>query len=155
MAKKTSKKPVLTVPTGIPGIDDQHNTLFILCRDLLAALEKNKASTDSSAADLKVIIENLKTHITTEENLLVMIGFPGLEDHKSRHNKLLVQLKELQKSLKTRDVSESSRMFKDFYDDMQTHLSVYDQEYTVHIEKLLSLRKKFNISALTARILVE
>ena len=155
MGRKSAAKLKLSRSTGIPGIDIQHNELFAMLNSLLDILEKPDASTDSVIVSVEELVGAMKSHYSTEENLFLMINFPRIEEHKALHRKLLAQLRKVLKTLPKNGISGASVLLRVFCDDLIDHFAVYDREYSDHIEKLLSLRKKFNISALKARALVE
>ena len=141
--------------TGIPGIDVQHEELFFTCDTLRKSSVRKNASLDSIIASAGEFLKNLKTHYTVEETLLEMIGFPKAAEHKAQHRKLFNVLKKEIKALKSNENPEISRFAHSLQDALINHIAVSDREYTVHIESLIEMRKKFNITALKARILVE
>ena len=153
MGKRMTAKLNPMYSTGIPGIDIQHNELISICNNTLDILEKTNPSFDSVAVFAEDILKCLKSHRSTEENLLKMVGFPKTAEHMAQHKILYYQLKEVMKALKNNDCTEISHYVFSFRNALLTHISVFDREYTDHIEEIITLKKKFNISALRAQVL--
>lgn len=152
------KEPIKLEPqyiTGIPGIDDQHTRLIAMCNSVLDNLEKKDVSFESVSASVQEIVDELKSHFSTEESLMEMIGFPEIAGHKTQHEKLGKLFSEELKNLNKDVNAETSRSVCTMRDSELEHMAVYDIEYAIHIEKIISLRQKFNITALKARTLTK
>jgi len=154
--KQNTDAPVITQHiTGIPGIDEQHNELAAQLAALLNHLGKGKPSSDFICDSFKKIMESLQLHFSTEENLLGMIGFPKKVEHISLHEKLYNQFSELAGAFeKTGDVNISDAVSA-LRDAGMEHIAVCDAEYAAHIEKLMALKQKYNITAVRAQILTK
>ena len=140
---------------GIPGIDDQHNDLFMQFTALLDYLEKENRSFDYIYASLQKITEALETHFSTEESLMEMICFTGIENHKNQHNRLHKQLSDISDTLsREKDVQINQSLYS-LRDAKLEHIASGDAEYAVHIENLMALKQKFNITAVKAQSLTK
>jgi len=154
MSRKPASKLTPACLTGIPGIDSQHNEIFLMFKVLLKRLVKKDISLAAAYSSVEEIMKCLKSHCSTEEHLLDMIGFPKALEHKTHHKKLL---RKLNRELK---IIESSKgeigcFARTLWDIVRAHILDSDREYAIHIENLISMRKKYNITALKARVLVE
>jgi len=156
MSRKSTTKLNFAYATGVPGIDIQHNELFCMCNALQKSLVKMTAPLpDSVYLSVQDIMKHLKSHCFTEESLLEMIGFPKTAEHKIQHKKLFNLFRRQLRALKNKDVSEINSFVSSLRETLINHVSVSDIEFSVHIETLMALRKKFNITALKARVLTE
>ena len=148
---KTNQQPI----TGIPGIDEQHKEFFALLDALQDHLEKENPSFDFVCTSIQKIMESLKAHFAVEESLMEMIGFPKLGDHKIQHEKCYRQVSDAvetlgkSKNLNIIDTISSMR------DAALEHVTVFDVEYSAHIENLIELKQKYNITAIKAQILTK
>lgn len=71
-------------PTGLPGIDRDHERLFATIGGLRAALGGGRQRVDAAViADLATYAER---HFADEEAIMEATGFPGLEDHRMEHH---------------------------------------------------------------------
>jgi hemerythrin-like metal-binding protein len=76
---------------GNPLIDTQHRMLILLCNKLDIAIQTH----ETQYAVQRVILELKKFtefHFVSEENLMLEIGYPELEQHMLIHSELLRQL---------------------------------------------------------------
>ena len=137
--------------TGIPGIDMQHTELFFFCSKLLGNLKDGSFSPDLASESVKEILEGLEAHYLTEEILLDMIDFPRMAEHKTKHEKILNEVKDNIGAFSTANAVEMGRIIRAFRDNLLTHISVFDREYVLHVENIISLKEKFKITALKAR----
>ena len=76
---------------NIPEIDSQHETLISLVNQIH---ENMLQGADKAALDglLSQLLEHTRTHFAYEEQLMSQYNYPGYEDHKSEHNRLMQHL---------------------------------------------------------------
>ena len=152
---RSRSKTKLPVIVGIPGIDAQHRTLFRLCETLLRRLKKESFSKEIVTKSFNEIIDHLKNHFSTEENLFELIAYPKAEEHKAEHSNILEQILREETVLKNSDRAEAAYFISVFQETYLNHITVFDKPYTLHIEKLVSLGKKFKITTLKAQTLAK
>lgn len=158
MGRKKNTELLSHLLTGIPGIDKQHAEILFLCDTLQNRIEKENPSPElvnSSIQIIQEIMSQFKSHIVTEENLLEMIGFPGMAGHKAEHRKIFSKLNRKLKALEKSRESGFGRVACAFRETLRSHVDISDREYIIHIDKLMSLKKKYKISSLRAQVLVE
>jgi len=155
MRKKKSAETESDFLTGIPGIDSQHTELVFMCDSLISRIEKENPTPDFINLSIQEIMGRFKFHFVTEENLMEMIGFPDTAKHKAEHKKIFNKLNKKLKTFKDTRKSGFTRFVRSFKESIRKHIYVYDRAYTAHIEKLMDLKKKYNITALKAQVLTE
>ena len=155
MGKKKAAEPDSLFLTGIPGIDDQHAEMIFMCDSILNRIKKESPSQEVIDLSIQEIIGCFKSHIVTEENLLEMIGFPEAAVHKAEHKKIFSKLDKKKSELGANKKAGFSRFVSSFRETIFNHIDVFDREYTVHIEKLMGLKKKYKITALKAQTLTD
>lgn len=138
---------------GIPGIDEQHNEIIFFCNEFLEHQEKGKTPPDFLETSLQQLSECLKAHSSTEMSLMEMIEFPGIDEHKEQNKKVYKHFSGALKAQKKGDNDEMNQCISAFRDAVLEHIAVWDTEYTAHIENLIVLKKKYNISANKAVVL--
>lgn len=79
-------------------IDAQHKKLFELAHKAYA-LEYKKTSRVEIREILSEFFEYMKVHFKDEESYMESIGYPGLEDHKKLHKKIIEELSKTIKSI--------------------------------------------------------
>ena len=84
---------------GIDAIDDQHKQLFALVSKLYA-LDDDKSTKEELKDILNEFSEYMKNHFEDEEEYMLSIGYPGLEEHKQLHKDLIDKLASVIKSSK-------------------------------------------------------
>jgi hemerythrin len=78
------------IEVGLPGIDRQHREMFEL-----AATFRGQGDDIRMMKTLAMLCDYAKTHLREEEDLLVRIGYPDLEEHRRHHAEFRRMLREL------------------------------------------------------------
>ena len=81
------------IELGHPEIDAQHRRLLLLGEDLAEPLS-GSAADEPSAARLQALIDFAREHFAFEEDLMRATGYPGADEHRSRHALLLEDLRQ-------------------------------------------------------------
>jgi hemerythrin len=76
---------------GVQAMDDQHGVLMDTLNELRTMLLRN-ADRAGLRLQLERLIELTKMHFRSEEQLLQQQGFPGAEEHRKAHHRLLTRL---------------------------------------------------------------
>ncbi|MCK4974781.1 MAG: hemerythrin family protein [Sulfurimonas sp.] len=84
---------------GIDAIDIQHKQLFALVSKLYA-LDDDKSTKEELKDILNELSEYMRTHFKDEEEYMLSIGYPELEEHKQLHQDLIDKLALVIKSSK-------------------------------------------------------
>ncbi len=84
--------------TGNEMIDGQHKELIGRINDLLVKAE-NKVDKVGAVKMLAHLDEYTDFHFSAEEKLQEEIGYPGIEEHKKKHEELRQTVKELRSML--------------------------------------------------------
>ena len=155
MNQKPDSEAIPQPFTGIPGIDGQHKELMNQITVLLDHLGGKDPSVEVVYNSLQKIAECYKTHFATEESLMKMIGFPGIENHKKQHAKINKQVADAAATLKKSENLKIINTINAIREAEEEHTSVYDIEYASHIETLMALRKQYNITAVKAQVLTK
>ncbi len=80
---------------GDPGIDDEHKTLLDLVEKLRAATRSGQGR-DEVGQLLDELVSYTVTHFAHEESHMREIDYPDYPQHKAEHERLLVQIRDLQ-----------------------------------------------------------
>lgn len=76
---------------GIQSLDDQHAALFDSLNELHAAMLKNQEKPIIGRL-LQDLLAYTQRHFSTEESLLAKAQYPGLDEHRARHQVLTAQV---------------------------------------------------------------
>ena len=74
--------------TGIPKVDDQHQSLFNTVNEFYEGLVEGR-SNQELAVTLHFLVDYTVKHFKTEEDFMRRSAFPGLAAHRSEHDLLL------------------------------------------------------------------
>ncbi len=77
--------------TGDAEVDEQHKRLFGLLNDLHEALMAGTAN-EKMGGTLRSMADYTVEHFRAEEALMVAIAFPGLPEHRRKHEELASQV---------------------------------------------------------------
>ena len=78
------------IESGLPTIDQQHRQLFDL-----AATFRGQGDNIRVMKTLAMLCDYANTHLREEEEMLLAIGYAGLEEHKAHHAEFRRMLREL------------------------------------------------------------
>ncbi len=88
--------PELSV--GIGFIDDQHKILVKLMNDLASHTEADMENERLySKSVIKELLDYVKVHFITEEELMLQTDFQGYDEHKSEHENFVLKVVDLVK----------------------------------------------------------
>ena len=92
---------------GIEKVDNQHKELMEMIKSLLKiCMVDSKTKLESFSKLAAKAIERFVEHFGTEEKLMVESGYPKYDEHKARHDKLLVDVKEMMEKIPEEDADE-------------------------------------------------
>lgn len=91
-----------TLVTGNQLIDEQHRELIGRINDLLIQAENHTEKLDAIKM-LDHLADYTEYHFKAEEQLQEEIGYPGIEEHKKRHEELRQTVKELYEMLEEQE----------------------------------------------------
>lgn len=80
---------------GIDLIDQQHQTWIAHFNDVADALTTTQEGPKQIAKTLTFLIDYTDFHFATEEKHMARTGYPGLEEHRAKHEELRRTLKNL------------------------------------------------------------
>ncbi|WP_434311546.1 bacteriohemerythrin [Hominifimenecus sp. rT4P-3] len=84
--------------TGNEMIDSQHKVLIEKINDLVASCEEKKDKLNAVRL-LNYLADYTEFHFTAEEKLQAEIGYPGIAEHKEKHDELRRTVEDLHQML--------------------------------------------------------
>lgn len=120
--------------TGNETIDAQHKELIEHIQKFVNSCEDN-SSADKADQMLKYLIDYTVFHFTAEEKLQEDVSYPGLKEHRDKHEAFKVTLAELSDKLKAEGTSA------DFAEEIKdqvvgwlfNHIKVFDRSVAEYI----------------------
>lgn len=91
-----------TLVTGNEMIDSQHKELIGRINDLLRSCEE-EADLRAAVKMLNYLADYTEYHFGEEEALQAAIGYPGIEEHKKKHEELRKTVEELHEMLEEQE----------------------------------------------------
>lgn len=91
-----------TLVTGNEMIDSQHRELIGRINDLLRSCEE-EADLRAAVKMLNYLADYTEYHFGEEEALQAAIGYPGIEEHKKKHEELRKTVEELHEMLEEQE----------------------------------------------------
>ncbi|HYC41612.1 MAG TPA: bacteriohemerythrin [Noviherbaspirillum sp.] len=112
---------------GNSFIDGDHQKLIDMVNRLHALMSEGKGK-DVLDKVLHNLITYTQEHFRREEDLMRKMGYPGLEEHKAEHEKLLLQVLELQKKFQSGAATLSIQVLHFLRDWLINHIGKSDKE---------------------------
>ena len=123
---------------GIQEIDEQHKVLVDLINQLHDAIVHHHGA-ETCGQIMDKLCEYTKIHFAVEESILRILGYPEYDDHKTHHDMLLTQVKELRYKMNHEDHSISFELLHIKKKWLTIHIL---EEDTAYVEHLLSCGAK-------------
>jgi hemerythrin len=112
---------------GNSFIDGDHQKLIDMVNRLHALMSEGKGK-DVLDKVLHNLITYTQEHFRREEDLMRKMRYPGFEDHKAEHEKLLLQVLELQKKFQSGAATLSIQVLHFLRDWLINHIGKSDKE---------------------------
>ena|ERR1035438_824133 len=113
---------------GVKAIDDQHATFLRMVNELHAAMIRGQAQSVAGPL-LRKLANYARDHFSTEEKLMETAKFPGLAQHRAKHQELLARVGEYVARYEKGDHTIFVPLLKFLGDWLTNHLQQTDQEY--------------------------
>lgn len=121
--------------TGSELIDGQHKEIIEKINKLVAACENGSCQLESIKM-LDYLADYTEYHFQEEEALQKEVGYPGLEEHKKRHDEFRVAVKELHEMLEEEE-GPSPRFVKAVQDNVidwfYRHIRGFDSSVAAYL----------------------
>jgi len=118
---------------GIASIDAQHRKLIALTNDFHAALVSGRG-TMMAGRTLVGLLAYTVSHFAFEEKLLQDNAYPGFEEHKSEHVRLVAEVKALQVDLRAGKSALSVDVMHFLKSWLRNHIQGMDRKYSKHLQ---------------------
>ena len=115
----------------VKQFDDQHKKLIDMVNELHDAMMVGKGK-DILGKILDGLIKYTGTHFADEERLMKQHGFPEFEIHKKEHNKLVMQVLDIQKQFQNGNAVITQAVMAFLKDWLQKHIKGDDAKYGVY-----------------------
>ena len=127
---------------GIDVVDDQHQELFRIGRELVYVLENTSAGLDQYD-DIIKLLKELHTyanyHFSEEEKLMEAADFIGLPAHRFQHKIFVKKIEEIELDELDEDQKNHALDLLDFLANWITnHIMKVDREYIPDVQKYLA-----------------
>ena len=114
-----------TARTGIDEMDREHALELQIVRSIQAALD------DADHARLDELLQQLEdftnAHFLAEQLLMRLHAYPGYEAHQEEHDRLMTELKEMNRSLLAADSQAPTELASNLERWLVTHIQSSDQ----------------------------
>ena len=121
--------------TGQPIIDAEHRLLVMLFRKLDVGIKTHVPD----ETILRIVLEVrrfVEFHFVSEENLMYETSYPGIDEHKTLHAELLMELNDMISKLnKRREFPDDILYFISNW--LYNHIAHHDQQLAKHLENAI------------------
>jgi len=113
---------------GVSSMDDQHGILLDTMNDLRLA-SVHGAGREKVCDLLNQFIEFTRMHFLSEEQLMEHYGFPGLQEHRAEHQRLLAQMLEAAQCAHQGESFAMETLLEFLSDWFMEHIGAFDRQY--------------------------
>jgi hemerythrin len=119
---------------GIQLLDDQHKELLKLINTCyLGCLSEDEAVKKHLMVNIHGLINYIRYHFSTEEQLLERIKYPDGAAHKRQHNEFIQEIVERLKDIERDQIISTKAFVRYIRDWMVTHITLIDKKYATYI----------------------
>ena len=120
--------------TGIKLIDDQHKELVFLTNQLYKACNTGQEVIDTVFKDaLHQMVEYVRFHFSTEQELLEHIEYPSWKDHAMEHDKLVRDIVEATKDYEAGRKYTPYNFARVLRNWVFGHIAHFDKLYSLYV----------------------
>ena len=112
----------------VKQFDDQHKKLVEMLNELHDAMMVGKGK-DVLGQVLDKLIKYTGTHFSDEEKLMKLHNYPGYENQKKEHNKLVMEVLDVQKQFQSGNLAITQTVMTFLKDWLQKHIKGEDSKY--------------------------
>jgi hemerythrin-like metal-binding protein len=113
---------------GVDAIDRQHKGLVETLNELHAAMMKGQANTVTGPL-LRKLANYTRDHFTAEERMMSSTQYPGLAQHRIKHQDLTRQVEEFVGRFERGEISVNVHLMNFLRDWLSTHILKEDHAY--------------------------
>jgi hemerythrin-like metal-binding protein len=121
-----------SLSVNVDAMDMQHQKLVKLTNQLFDAMKVGKGK-QAIEGVLRELASYTKVHFAAEEKLMQEHNFPGLAEHKAKHQQLLAKVSDFCKKYNAGELGISINLCDFLQDWLKVHISQEDKQYGVHI----------------------
>jgi hemerythrin len=125
-----------SLSVGVGLIDEQHRKWIERLNEVESAI-KSRRGMQQIVSTLDFLSEYTRFHFSTEEKYMVQTGYPGLENHRAKHEELEKTLGNLIEDFKedgvTEKISEAVGTFLGNW--LKDHIRVVDQVFAAFLKE--------------------
>lgn len=114
---------------GIEEIDEQHKILVSLVNRLYQGIIHQTDVTVLQEV-LNELVQYTVVHFSVEESLMRIFDYPGYDEHKTYHQDLTKQVKDLNEKFKSGKATISMELLSFLRKWLTNHIMVEDKKYT-------------------------
>ena len=119
---------------NVPSMDEQHKKLVTIINELHEHQKQGK-SKEIMQTTLVKLVQYTVNHFTAEEKIMEDAQFPGLDNHRKSHQKLIASVSEYVDKFKSGESIVAIELMKFLQGWLLKHISQEDMEYGKHITK--------------------
>jgi len=119
-----------TCSVGVRAMDDQHGILMDTMNDLRLALVAG-CGREKVSELLDRLIEFTRMHFWSEEQLMEHAGFPGLEEHRAEHHRMLAEMLHAAHRIQYGEAAQTRELLCCLRDQYAGHIEELDGKYGV------------------------
>jgi hemerythrin-like metal-binding protein len=109
-------------------MDDQHGILMDAINEVRLAL-LNGSGPERIGEQLDQLIEFMRMHFWSEGQLMEKAGFPGLEEHRFEHHRMLAEILQAAHRLQYGEALHLRPLLSRLHDGFLEHIEGLDQQY--------------------------
>jgi hemerythrin-like metal-binding protein len=113
---------------GIDRIDQQHKKIVALLNELYEAMQAGQGR-EALGKVLNDLLLYTKTHFAAEEQAMAAHGYPDYEEHRRRHEKMALKVKELHAQFRDGSLTSPIQITNFLKDWLAKHIRETDKKY--------------------------
>ena len=123
----------ISYEVGVPHVDKQHRHLVDLINSLYNACLGEKAELDETFTNvMKELVEYVMIHFKDEETIMEAIQYPGLREHKQKHEQFVKEILSAVNAYKNGKQFVPNSFVRFLRDWLFNHILIDDKTWAQH-----------------------
>ena len=134
--------------TGLEKVDSEHQRIYRIISLMSKSVADNRGST-ITAHHTGMLLSYIKSHFENEEDIMIAIGFDGLNSHMEEHSIMLNKLSDL--FYQHRMTGDITNALSYLIESLTEHMKREDKLLADHVQLLRTKKSKIAGARMSAR----
>ncbi len=120
--------------TGVAQFDREHHKIIELIDAMYVAV-RDKLGKESIEKVCREVVSYTEEHLAHEEQVLISINYPGLEEQMTEHSRMKKEVEKIQELIAVNSTDGATRLYHFLREWLINHILVIDKKYGSYFQE--------------------